>query len=65
MGKDIVGYLQVEDDNDITDPTTVNISIEKTGELTGNCLIIQYEGTKLIFDVKEFLNAVLDELLEG
>ncbi|WP_456327119.1 hypothetical protein [Archaeoglobus sp.] len=64
MGRDIVGYLLAEGE-DITDPVTVNISVEKTSEITGNCLILKYEGTELIFDVREFLKAVLDELLEG
>jgi len=64
MGRDVVGYLCVEGE-DVTDPVPVNISIEKTGEISGNCLIIQYETTKLIFDVKEFLNAILDELLDS
>jgi len=62
LGKEIVAYLVTEGD-DTTDPVVVNVSIEKTGEIAGNCLIIQYEDTKLIFDVKEILNVIVDELL--
>jgi len=64
MGRDVVGYLLTEGD-DVSDPVVVNISIEKSDSPAGETLILEYEGTKLCFNVKELLNAILDELLEG
>ena len=63
MGRDIVGYLVTEEE-DTADPITVNVSIEKSDTPAGNTLILEYGSTKLLFNVKELLNAILDELLE-
>jgi len=60
MGKEVAGYLIVEGEA-TPDPIVVNISIEKSD--AENTLILEYWTTKLVFDVKELLDAVIDELL--